>query len=142
MSLFSNALRLAIQESGLSQVAVSEKSGSSQAQLSRYLSGEPPQRPPRDVFENLVDVFPQSRVHLVAAYLEDELPPKFRDQFEIAVRRGGSSRVREEAERSPSFRSRMPHDLRAAHDRIGRAALENEFVANTIKSLAGFVPEA
>lgn len=144
MSLFSNALKQAIQEAGLSQLAVAENSLASQAQLSRYLSGEPPQRPPRDVFESLVEALPKFRTPLVIAYLEDELPPKYRDQYQIEERRrgsGSSTRVKEEPDRPPAFRSRMPQDLRDAHDRIGAAALENQYVANTIKNLAGFVPD-
>src|SRR5438270_624613 len=98
MSQFSNQLRIAIEAGGLSQLGLSERSGISQAQISRYLAGDPPHRPPPEALESLIEALPKSRSNLVIAYLEDELTPKLRSRYEISERSAerSSGRVKEE----------------------------------------------
>ena len=128
MSQFSNQFKASVEASGLTQFAISEKTGISQGALSRYAGGD--NRPPRDQIETLLPVFPEKeRVALLMAYLADDVPASFASLVTIAPRTGAGARA---AEQEPVYRSRMPKELREAYDGLGRKALEHPEVADSL----------
>ncbi|MEY2509418.1 MAG: helix-turn-helix protein [Verrucomicrobiota bacterium] len=125
MSQFSSQLTTSSEEAGLTQTAIREKTEISQGTLSRYFSGD--YLPPLDQLEKLLSVFPaQQQRALVLAFLEDNVPGKFRGQVVISH---AGTRSKEEP---PVYRSRMPRELREAYDGLGRKALEHTEVADSL----------
>jgi transcriptional regulator with XRE-family HTH domain len=102
----------------LSQVALCQKSGISQATLSRYLSAR--LRPRRAFIEKLGRAFNRNdRAELLAAHVRDMLPESMREKVR---------------EKDP--RQRMPAELRRAFESLEAAAVERAEVAAFIKTSA------
>lgn len=130
MSHFSNQLERSMEDAGLTQIAIHVKTNAeiSQASVSRYCSGD---RPTRDAFEKLLDVFPERyRTALVLAYAIDDVPEKYRKLITItpATARG---RITEEP---AIYRSRMSKKLRTAYDGLGARAIEKPDTAQAVIS--------
>lgn len=125
MSQFSNQLRLCLERNGWTQTAACEKSETSPAMMSRYVSGE--NRPEPDAFEKIANIFPRAeRAPLLLAYLLDAIPNSLRNEVTITPKRE-PARVGED---EPVYRTKMPKALREAYDFIGRDALANEATAD------------
>jgi transcriptional regulator with XRE-family HTH domain len=126
VSQFSSQLQASMEADRLTQQAILDKIDISQGALSRYCNGS---RPVADQLEKLLGVFSSGqRVALLTAYLEDEIPGKYRGLVVIEPAAGGD-RIKEPA---PVYRSRMPRDLREAWEGLGRKALEHPEVADSL----------
>jgi transcriptional regulator with XRE-family HTH domain len=127
MSQFSNQLQASMEACDFTQTQISEKTGVSQGQLSRYMSGE--HRPPTDAFEKLCRPFPDSHgTALLTAYLADDIPQSLSKLVSVTPKIR-SAIVEEEP---PVYRTRMPKELRAAYDFIGADALKNADTADWV----------
>lgn len=125
MSHFSNQLRLSLERNAFTQTLACERSESSPAMMSRYVSGE--NRPEKDAFEKIASIFPrEDRRGLLLAYLLDDIPDSLSNELVIQPRRE-TARVSEDA---PPYRARMAKKLREAHDFIGQDAMTNEATAD------------
>jgi hypothetical protein len=116
-----------MEECDFTQTDICEKGRFALSQVNRYVHAI--DRPETESFEKLASLFPpKHRIALLLAFLEDEVPAKYRNLISITPRTGGS-RVSEE----PSiYRSRMPTELRTAYDGLGAAALEKPAVAQSL----------
>ncbi len=131
MSQFSNQFQTALEEAGLSQTDACEKTKISSAQMSRYVSGE--NRPEQDSLELLLKLFDErNRTALLLAYLNDDIPAKYRRL--VAVTPGESSR--RTAEEPPLYRTQMPRRLRAALDFVGERSIDDERAATVLINTA------
>jgi hypothetical protein len=127
MSQFSNQLQASMEECDFTQTDIVEKIRISQGQMSRYVNGE--NRPEPGVVDELVGLFPEKqRTALLMAYLQDDVPARFRNLIIISPA-ASSARITED---SPVYRARMPKRLRTAYDFLGAAALEKPRVAQTL----------
>lgn len=134
MSQFSNQLQASIEAQNFTQTHVCEKADISQGQMSRYVNGE--NRPEPEMFERLLNLFPEKeRIALILAYLQDDIPARFRKLVTVAPA-DAAANIKEEP---PAYLSRMPRKLRAAYDYLGFAALEKPKVATTLINTAELV---
>ena len=109
---------------GLTQLAICDRTEISQGSLSRYCNGAVP---PLDQLEKLLEAFPAEHQRLIArAYLEDNVPGPLRGHVRITVE---GERAREEP---PVYRSRMRRELLEAWEGLGRKAIENPYVADSL----------
>jgi transcriptional regulator with XRE-family HTH domain len=126
MSQFSNQLQAAIESQDFTQTYVCDQTGISQGQLSRYVNGKNRSSP--EALDQLCKIFDKdNQVKILLAYLEDDIPPRMKNLVRVEPK--GAARVPED----PGIcRTRMPRELRAAYDWLGRDAIANKYTADWI----------
>ncbi len=135
-NLFSVQLKASLEADNLKQGALADGHTISQAQISRYLSGE--NRPPPETLDLLLPRFSDEQALLVAlAYVEDYIPPSKSRLIKVELQnRRGLAQV-------PTVNySRVPTDVRRALERLAAAASENPTVATYIRSADALVQAA
>lgn len=111
--------------SGMTQTFLSEASGISQGQISRYISGE--DSPEKENLEKICKALCESdRADVVLAYLQDQIPESARHLIAPARLKHFQKAKRVEVP--------LPRDLREAFDVLEERASRSPAVADSIKS--------